>query len=125
MPKFAPDQPRTAAHIDAVLAYVSTLAHDASKTDKALLNIAHRAQHFASVWVRCTTEAGRREMTAVARELSAKAIAESKTPVSLALFSLGFAFQQFAQCNYRHACRHATEARRVADVSPATVARFM
>lgn len=96
---------------------LKALAELSSDADKALLSHAVRAQQFASVWMRCTTEMGRRDMKMEARNLVEKA-ALSTSPLHFAFIQLGNAWQRFGECEYKTARDLATQAAKQALIAP-------
>lgn len=115
MPKYSPNQSTSYTVLSDTLATVRNVAATSTDADKALLAIANDAAKYASNWVRCNVENnGRGEMRAHARALAERALTDSHTPVSFAFMALGYAFQRFADCDYRRANEYALQAEKLA-----------
>lgn len=102
------------------LTFICDVANRSSDADKSLVSIAREVEKFASVWVRCTTEHGRADMKANARALKENA-QDIRTPAGLAFYSLGMAYNKFAECDYRTSNDYALQAKAVAAFTQARV----
>lgn len=103
--KYGPDLAVTEMYLGNALGFIAKKVNDSE-----LAKLGEDCAKYASVLVRCTTDAGRRNMKVSAQALIDRA-RETESP---AFASLGVAYQAMAETDYKTASEYMAQARKLA-----------